>query len=97
MELIKMKTSPWIVDGHCAIRVLNGSNSDQIKNRIAFIEKSPRIRLSSYTGDNDYENWAYGPKGSSGGNPEIDLTYGFDPISRQWCDEQLTAIGYTLG
>lgn len=94
-----MKTTPWIViAGYCATRCIEGTDSTKIENRVAFIEKTPRIRIAPWTNmDTDFRNWHVGPKGSGGGEPSEDLTYGFDPRSRAWCDEQLTARGFILG
>lgn len=95
-----MKTTPWIVkDGYCAMRCIEGTDSTKIENRVAFIEKTPRIRITPWTGDmlTDWKSWLEGPKGSGGGEPSKDLTYGFDPCSRAWCDEQLIARGFILG
>lgn len=93
--------SPWIVvEGHCTTRVIAGTDPDVVANRVAFIEKTPRVRIAPYSNElsflADGVNWASGPKGSGGGDPEVDKTYGFDPDSRQWCDEQLSLLGYTL-
>jgi hypothetical protein len=94
-----MKTTPWIVvDGYCACRCLGGSDPHLIENRIAFIEKTPRVRVNSYLLPflEDWKNWKQGPKGDGGGDPEKDLTYGFDPDSREWCDAELLKLGYIL-
>lgn len=103
--------SPWIVvDGYCATRVLVGTDPDKIENRYAFIEKTPRVRIRDYRiGTNHYGDpcvesrrwsegldWVEGPKGSGGGTPELDFTYGFDPSSREWCNKVLVALGYDL-
>jgi hypothetical protein len=94
-----MKTTPWIIeDGYCALRCIDGTDSTKLENRVAFIEKTPRIRVHAFTDSStDWKNWREGPKGSGGGDPAEDLTYGYDPRSRAWCDEQLLARGYTLG
>lgn len=94
-----IKLSPWIiVEGYCATRVPVGTDPNLIENRVAFIEKTPRVRIANYEGNflDDWKNWAQGPKGSGGGDPEKDLTYGFYPPSRQWCDEELKKMGYEL-
>lgn len=42
-----MKLSKWIdVDGYCATRVIYGTDPQKEENRVAFIEKTPRICLS---------------------------------------------------
>jgi hypothetical protein len=93
-----MKTSPWIVkDGYCAMRVIAGSDPSLTANRVAFIEKTPRIRVAPFSEKEDFKNWESGPSGSGGGDPEKDETYGFDPYSRKWCDERLIAMGFELG
>lgn len=91
-----MKLTPWItVYGHCATRCLINTDINEIKNRVAFIEKSARIRVAPFTNESDdFKNWKSGPRGSGGGNPEIDFTYGFDRDSRKWCDEELKKLGY---
>lgn len=73
-----MKVSPWIIeDGYCAMRVLEGTDPSVIANRVAFIEKTPRVRVAPFTNNEyDFRNWKQGPKGSGGGDPPVDLTYG---------------------
>ena len=83
-----MKLSNWItVEGFCATRVIEGTDPNDVKNRVAFIEKSPRVRLGDFTEINDFENWEFGPKGSD---------YGEDEESREWCDNKLLELGYEL-
>jgi hypothetical protein len=87
-----MKTSPWIVvHDCCACRTIEGGDPDNVAHRIAFIEKSPRVRIGPpaipFDLLKDSDNWYYGPKGSDG----------FDPDNREWCDEQLVKMGYELG
>lgn len=82
-----MELSEWIViEGYCATRVIKNSNPDLIKNRVAFIEKTPRIRISEFTEIDDQKNWKYGERGTS--------DYGFDIDSRNWCDVELKKLGY---
>lgn len=94
------KLSEWVtIDGHCATRVLLNTNPNDPKNRVAVIEKTPRIRLDKNTFGieqdilcvkfSDKDAWLYGPKGSS--------DYGKDVNSRKWCDNMLILLGYTLG
>jgi hypothetical protein len=78
--------SGWIiVHEYCATRVIKGTNQYDVRNRVAFIEKSPRVRVKPYTNIDDYKNWKYGDKGSD---------YGRDEDSRKWCDEELIKMGY---
>ncbi|MDR6218896.1 hypothetical protein [Deinococcus soli (ex Cha et al. 2016)] len=93
--------SPWTVtDDYCAARTVLGADPDELSTRVAFIEKTPRVRFQALLpGENlihDAPNWRSGPKGTSSHDPEGDQAYGFDPESRAWCDEQLRAMGATL-
>jgi len=95
-----IRVSPWIVvDDYCAMRVIEGTDGDQLRNRVAFIEKSPRVRIHQTAGEpNAQGDWLYGPKGSGGHDghiPENGL-YGFDQRSRDWCDSMLMLLGYQL-
>ncbi len=69
----------------------SGASFD-LANRVAFIEKTPRVRvepLDPQAGSSsldDHIHWRSGPKGSNC----------LDPASRAWCDEQLHALGYVL-
>lgn len=106
LEIIQIKSernklSEWIVvDDYCATRVYLGTDPSNPINRVAFIEKTPRVRMTEFIDDNkERHNWFSGPKGSggSGGSeghiPENEL-YGFYPKSREWCDETLKNLGY---
>lgn len=76
--------SAWkVYDGYCAYRELNGE-------RVAFIEKTPRVKHP------DTGEWIYGTKGTGGGNPKKDETYGFYKPSRIWCDKKLKEFGYII-
>ncbi len=106
-----MRLSPWIViEGHCATRVLEGTDPAVVANRIAFIEKTPRVRLERRRGHFSLERpdgigcgeaptdgWLSGPRGC-GGSLEVDgeTIYGFYPPSRQWCDAMLRLLGYEI-
>lgn len=108
-----MKLSKWIViDGYCATRVILGTDTSIPSNRIAFIEKSPRIKLiaNSYcieidnsgigcTSNTPNHAWIYGRKGRGGPsyeNHEREGNYGFNPEARKWCDDMLILLGYEL-
>lgn len=83
-----MKLTDWIViDGYCATRVLEGTDSSKVENRVAFIEKTPKIRVTPFTEIDDYKNWKCGSKGCE---------YGMDEESRRWCDDELQKLGYIL-
>lgn len=93
--------TPWlVVDGHCAMRCIKGTDINDVANRVAFIEKTPRVRVAPYTIYDEEQNakWLQGQKGRGGcdGNiPENEL-YGFYPPSREWCDKELLKMGYVL-
>jgi hypothetical protein len=98
-----MKVSDWIVvDGHCATRIIEGGDVDNVADRVAFIEKTPRFRVGVMGLEDDWKdcnNWEYGPKGDGGSwdeNHEKLGQYGFDPDSREWCDNRLKELGYEL-
>lgn len=72
---------PWkVVEGHAATRTLNGQ-------RVAFIEKTPRVKHP------ESGEWIAGPKGAGGNGP--DVNGGYQP-SRDWCDEKMVELGYSL-
>ena len=86
-----MKLSEWLMgteengDDHCSMRVILDSDPSVIANRVAFIEKTPSVRVS----DDPDVNWEQGPKGCA---PE----YGKYQPSRDWCDVRLQELGYEL-
>lgn len=97
----KIRLSPWTVyEGYCAMRFVEGTNPDNVANRVAFIEKTPRVRIAPMDTSNilsDCRNWRSGPKGQGGsGDAAQEQMYGFYQPSRDWCDEQLVAMGYVL-
>lgn len=90
--------SNWmIVDGYCATRIIVGGKVENVSDRVAFIEKTPRVRIPK----NKYcvefsegigglgqktDAWVSGEKGSS--------EYGLDEDSRKWCDQMLILLGW---
>lgn len=86
-----MKLSHWIDIEHCSMRVLEGTDPAGVANRVAFIEKHPRVRIAPWSGDllTDSPNWQFGPRGHA---PE----YGSYQPSRDWCDAELVKMGYEL-
>ena len=87
-----MKAGPWIFEDGGAMRVAYSWDGKEqlpniVKNRVAFIEKTPRIRIrSEMEGYPDWLNWASGDKGNG---PT-------DPDSLKWCDLALIVFGYEL-
>ena len=92
-----MKLSEWIDDDHASFRYISGTDPEDIANRVAFIEKTPRVRIASLpTGLSfvetmfaDSGNWQNGPKGDG------HLCGHYQP-SRDWCDARLIEMGYEL-
>lgn len=83
-----MKASNWLRFNDCSMRIIEGTDSRIIDNRVAFIEKTPRVRVRSANfGDQDLWNWAEGP--FKGHGPT-------DPESMEWCDAMLKLLGYEL-
>jgi len=81
--------SGWINIDHAATRVILGSDPDKVENRVAFIEKTPRVRVSPYrVCTEDFRNWVLVGSSSS--------ECGKDADSRALCDKVLVAMGYTL-
>lgn len=100
------KVGKWTVDedGIGSYRALAGKAGNEIANRVAFIEKTPRVRIRSYYLGTE-RAW------DDAGNivretrrwPEfldwycVDKGSGpDDPESREWCDRMLIAMGYEL-
>lgn len=87
--------SAWIEveNGIGAMRIKKGGDPDNIDDRVAFIEKTPRVRireaflLSHMPEIMDFLNWC--ERDFKGDGPN-------DPESRAWCDTMLLALGYTL-
>lgn len=110
--MICRRLSPWIVlpGDYCAMRTLLGADPADVSKRVAFIEKSPRVRVfaddyawqnrdSVHTcGSAERDAWLYGPKGSGGADGQVpeNRLYGYDPDSRAWADNLLRALGYEL-
>lgn len=86
------KISDWVMTdcGAGAFRHYEGSDPDFIQNRVAFIEKTPRIRIrpaqTAFDG-NDHMNWA--ERDFKGSGPE-------SIESRAWCDAALKLFGYEV-
>lgn len=85
-----MKIGPWQLVGCGATRVIIGGNINNIKDRYAFIEKTPRIRIrdvSKFDSHPDHLNWA--ARDYKGDGP-------LDQDARDWCDAALKIFGYEL-
>lgn len=98
-----MKAGPWqVTDSGCgSMRVRVGGNPEHVADRVAFIEKTPRVRIRGmhfvkYLTPNsndenwnqyDYLNWM---EGSSKGDGPLDQD------SKDWCDKVLVLLGYEL-
>lgn len=88
--MTNMLLTDWIPApeaSYCYMRCINGTDINDIANRVAFIEKTTRIRVSPFTNlRDDSNNWKQGPKGTT--------EYGEYQPSRDWCDEKLKELGY---
>lgn len=84
------RLSPWIDIEHCSTRVYEGTDPAEVANRVAFIEKTPRVRVSTFADAcEDWRGWCEGPKGCG------EECGQYQP-SRAWCDAQLRLLGYVL-
>lgn len=84
-----VKLSPWTVDPtaeHCAMRFIEGTDPDNVANRVAFIEKTPRVRFRVFTEQADWTGWHSGWKGDDG----------HCVVARGWCDTHLQSLGYNV-
>ncbi len=87
--------SPWIDLDGAATRVIKGTDPSNIANRVALIEKTPRVRIRDFhhgtysSGERQWEEWLNWCEGYKGSGPD-------DEDSRAWCDRMLLALGYTL-
>lgn len=99
-----IKISGWVSGEGCAYRYVVGKDGTLAENRVAFIEKTPRIRIRedylgstltwSDSGDVAYRErqwpeWLDWCSGDKGDGPN-------DTESRAWCDGMLKALGYEL-
>lgn len=86
VKVFPPKIGPWqmTADGCGAFRSWLGADPESIRDRVAFIEKTPRIRVRDASRDNDdhtdYLNWASRQFKGDGPN---------DQESRDWCDAAL--------
>lgn len=85
-----VKLSPWTAVPdypECAMRFIEGSDPMNVANRVAFIEKTPRVRIQPF--DNlieDCRNWHQGWKGDDG----------WCEVAQGWCDTHLQTLGYVV-
>lgn len=87
---IENRVSNWLDEDHCSLRCVRGTDPACLASRVAFIEKTPRVRTAAFTNVlDDYKLWDQGPKGCA---PE----YGRYEPSRDWCNHRLVDLGYEL-
>ena len=73
--------SPWVlVDSYCAMRYKVGEDPNTYGSRVAFVEKTARVRLLT-----EDEQWESVNKSSE---------YGLCEESLQACDDKLTELGF---
>ena len=102
-----MKLSPWIDEDHCSMRVVAGTDPKIAANRIAFIEKTPRVRiLAGYYGvERNDDLLKHNISVCSVGENNIWISgrkgngqeCGKYAPSRKWCDDMLILFGHELG
>lgn len=89
--MLVSKTWHIVEDGAGACLVVVNGDPNVVADRVAFIEKTPRIRIRQACTDrpqvNDWINWAERPFKGDG----VD-----DPASREWCESALVMFGYSL-
>lgn len=83
-----IRLGPWINEDHCSMRCIEGTDPEVIANRVAFIEKTPRVRVARAV--DPFEDWKGWHEGEKGCGHEC----GQYAPSREWCDEQLKLLGY---
>lgn len=88
------RAGPWMqLDGHGQGRVILGGDPDNVFDRVAFIEKTPRVRIRA----GGYLRYPpYGEKDADGLNWAAGFGSGPGPETRAWCDLMLIALGYQL-
>lgn len=85
-----IKLSPWTADPNspeCSMRIIEGGDPTNVAHRVAFIEKTPRVRFQPF--DNtlgDWKNWHQGWKGDDG----------WCEVAQGWCDTHLQVLGYVV-
>ena len=97
------KISDWVSDDTCAYRHVVGKDGNLPENRVAMIEKTPRVRIrESYLGI-EVVRYDSGDQEITRRWPEhLDWCSGYkgdgpnDAESRAWCDGMLKALGYQL-
>lgn len=88
----------WIEDEHGAFRAVKGTDYSNPENRVAFIEKTPRVNTNiryetnaklrrTIKGFTNHDGWVYGWKKSS-------REYGAYVPARNWCDNMLYLMGW---
>ena len=82
LEKLGIEPKWYVIEDFCATLIVKDGNPDNVEDRIAFIEKTPRIKIN--------DEWISGPKGEGGSIEEDGKTiYGFYTPSRKWCEEEL--------
>lgn len=79
LHLINLGIEPkwYIIDSYCATLIKLDGNPNNVEDRVAFIEKTPRIYVNN--------EWIYGPKGDG-------HECGFYEPSRNWIIENFLNI-----
>lgn len=93
------KITDWIEHDGCWIRLLKGGNPDDVRARVALIEKTPRVRIREAYFREDVGYYEDGGKYVEYRWAEwLDWCYGLEgetvEESKEWCDKMLALLGY---
>lgn len=75
-----MLLSNWIDFEGYSMRIIEGSDQTKVANRVAFIEKTARVRIKPFTEVNDFLNW------------ETVSKIGVCDLAKKLCDEKLYSL-----
>lgn len=83
----QLTLTDWIQVGNCQMRCVADTDTNDIGNRVAFIDKSALVRILPFTTNaEDNSKWLHGPKGIA--------TLDAGEQARAWCDSKLVQRGF---
>ena len=104
MEMKFETLSDWIMDkeDYCAMRIYKDGDPEKVSDRVAFIEKTPRVRFDRKSGSEAYVQVNGNSVHGSGTNVEVWIyggnhrssEYGKNEDARKWCDQMLKVLGH---
>lgn len=97
-----MQITGWVEHDGCAIRHIVGADPEDVSQRVALIEKTPRVRIrpAHFRVELVEARWPSSAYIRERWPEHLDWCYGEkgdgpnDPASRQWCDAMLVLLGY---